>query len=53
VKALTIAWSAPDSSPSMTSSIAPVEGRCRETMREIAIHSHCAGPNVLLAAVRN
>ena len=39
VKALTIAWSAPERRPSITSSRAAAEGRRRETTRAVAIHS--------------
>ncbi len=53
VKALTIAWSAPDSRPSSTSSTAPLDCRCRATIRAVAIHSHCAGPRAFAAAVMN
>jgi hypothetical protein len=37
---LTMAWSAPASKPSSTCSTAAVDGRWRETIRAVAIHSH-------------
>src|SRR5258708_6411115 len=53
VNALTMAWSAAPSGPSRSCSIATVDGRWRETIRAVAIHSHCAGPSTLAAATRN